>query len=49
MMNIHIISGVKISKFSNTRIIDPKYENEFIHTSQNDLSIREWSLIGCVN
>ena len=36
MINIHILSGVKISKFGNTRIVDSKCENEFIVTSQND-------------
>ena len=36
IINIHIISGVKISKFSITRIVDSKCENQFIDTSQND-------------
>ena len=36
MINTHIISGVKISIFSNLRIVDHKCENEFIDTSQND-------------
>ena len=37
MINIHIISGVKISKFSNTQIVDSKCENEFIDTSEISL------------
>ena len=37
MINTHIISGVKISNFSITRIIDSKCENEFIDTSEISL------------
>ena len=37
MINIHIILGVKISKFINTRIVDSKCENEFIDASEISL------------
>ena len=37
MINTHIILGVKISKFSNTRMVDSKCENEFIDTSEISL------------
>ena len=33
IINTHIISGVKISKYSFPRIVDPKCESEFIDTS----------------
>ena len=40
MINIHVISDVKISKFSNTRIVDSKCEDEFIEPLHSGLTYR---------